>query len=185
MCMDFFDISYKTDFNILWQCHPNTFCRRWFFFYNQQEQNYKILVKKITFVIMNDTKALCGDTVVMTMQFQSRSCEKHSSVSKENKYVPWLASLAWRLEPEGTRWINTITSPSFTPRAFNDFLSSSSGVPFKCRMISLAGKPDSISQKALKFSSSNSSDTCKTKSSSFKVVIVTFIVEFGWLLLWN
>lgn len=147
---------------------------------------------------MNDNKAWCrckhsdymlsgrcGDTVMMTKQFQCRSNRKHWSVSKEIKYVPWLASLAWRLEPEGTKWINTMTSPSFTPRAFSDFLSSSSGVPFKCRMISLAGKPDSISQKALKFSNSNSSDTCKTNSSSFKVVIVTFIAEFGWLLISN
>lgn len=75
-------------------------------------------------------------------------------------------------------WSSTITSPSPTPSSFNVFLSSNSGVPLKFKVISFAGNPDSISQNALKFSSSRSSETSSTNISSLSVVTVTFIVLY-------
>lgn len=100
-----------------------------------------------------------------------------SRAQYKTKSIPWLASVKLRLEADCTMWISTTTSPSCTPWSFRDFLSSRSGVPLKFKVISFAGKPDSISQNALKFSNSRSSDTCKTKISSLRVVTVTFMVN--------
>lgn len=85
-----------------------------------------------------------------------------------SKLVWDLESMCWRIT----------ASPSRIPWSFKVLRLSSRGIPLKAITISEAGKPDSISQKALKFSNSSSSDTSSTNIKSVRVVTVTFILVF-------
>lgn len=93
--------------------------------------------------------------------------------------------LFWRPErvaAGGLICCKTTISLSPIPSSFRDFLSSIRGTPLKTIRISEAGNPDSTSQKALKFSNSNSSETSKLNIKSVSVETVTFI--FGKFFYW-